>query len=138
MLRSRTFLTGHRSGMFEGGVDRRLVPMEKVSDMLLIYSLVHAHLSANVWVCVSKSLGTISISGDRSVVEMVDWFSVSVDIDKLAENVRNGPPEVGKFSNFTVNLTPIPLGFAVAEMEPLTLPLGLVGLKNGFSGRVAV
>ena len=36
MRRFRTFLTGHRFGMFEGGVDRRLVSIEKVSDMLVI------------------------------------------------------------------------------------------------------
>lgn len=55
-----------------------------------------------------------------------------------SEDVRNGPPLVGRFSNLTTNFTPIPLGLAVAEIEPLTLPLGFVGLKNGFSGRVAV
>lgn len=52
-------------------------------------------------------------------------------------NIQNGPPEVGKFEKETENLTPIPFGLAVAEIEPLILPRGSSGLKNDLEGRVA-
>ena len=50
-------------------------------------------------------------------------------------DLRNGPPEAGKFESETENMTPIPLGAAVPETDPLTF--GLLGLKNSISGRVA-
>ena len=45
---------------------------------------------------------------------------------------------MGRFEKLIVNETPIPLGFAVAEMEPLTFPRGSLGLLNSVVGRVAV
>jgi hypothetical protein len=53
-------------------------------------------------------------------------------------DVRNGPPLVGRFSKLTCKEIPIPSGLAVAETEPLTLPLGSSGLKKDFFGRVAM
>lgn len=54
------------------------------------------------------------------------------------ENIRNGPPLVGRFEKLTLKDTPMPFGFAVAETEPLTLPRESSGLKNSSVGRVAV
>lgn len=57
---------------------------------------------------------------------------------KEKKNIRNGPPLVGKFSNDTLNATPIPLGLAMADTLPLMFPRGSLGLKNEVEGRVAV
>lgn len=45
---------------------------------------------------------------------------------------------MGRFSNFTVYVTPLPSAGTVAVMEPLTLPSIAAFLKKGVSGRVAV
>jgi len=55
----------------------------------------------------------------------------------LGEDIRKGPPLVGRFEKLTLKETPTPLGLAVAEMEPLMLPRGSSGLKNSLVGRVA-
>ena len=68
---------------------------------------------------------------------MVDCHSVSFESQISLGDLRNGPPLVGRLEKVTWNETPMPLGFAVAETEPLTLPRGSSGLKNSFSGRVA-
>lgn len=86
----------------------------------------------------SKSLGTVAISWNRRVMEMVHFRKlVTILVFRENINIQNGPPEVGKLEKETENLTPIPFGLAVAEIEPLILPRGSSGLKNDFEGRVA-
>lgn len=74
---------------------------------------------------------------------MVHCLCVRLNFTKVRMNIsrcfnlRKGPPEVGRFENWTWKRTPIPSGLAVAETEPLMLCLGSVGLKKDWTGRVA-
>lgn len=86
----------------------------------------------------SEGLGAVAISWNGSVMEMVHfWKLVTILVFRGNVNIQNGPPEVGKLEKETENLTPIPFGLAVAEIEPLMLPRGSAGLKNDLEGRVA-
>lgn len=87
----------------------------------------------------AKSTSAVAIGRNWSRVDVIDYFVISWSrISVPGGNIRNGPPEVGRFWKFTFNWTPIPSGLAVAETVPLMLPRGSSGLKKDFAGKVAI
>lgn len=56
---------------------------------------------------------------------------------RSTNNLRNGPPLVGRLEKLTEKVTPVPLAVATAETRPLMLPRGSAGLKNSVVGSIA-
>jgi uncharacterized membrane protein len=66
-----------------------------------------AYLAADERVGMRQGLVAVAISGDRIIVDVVDWsLLVGLEEYRTREDVRKGPPDVGRFSNWTVKLTP--------------------------------
>lgn len=68
--------------------------------------------------CSYHHLALVPREGDRLEVMLGRHFMI------LKGHIRNGPPLVGRLEKLTWKVTPTPLGPAVAEMLPLTLPRG--------------
>lgn len=109
-------------------------------------SIASRRLATMIRVQMSQGARTVAI-GSRLFVDVVHciqgglvshYSAVASPLTGEAKNSLKGPPLLGKFSNWTLNLTPLPPGAATAETEPLTLPARSAPAKKGFLGRVAL
>jgi hypothetical protein len=100
-------------------------------------------LPTNEGVKMSECLGAVAVGGNGIDVDVIGWRqNVSDNVVNEEErteslNLLNGPPCLGRLLNWTLNQAPMPLGLAVAAMEPLTLPEGNAALSKAAAGSEA-
>lgn len=126
----------HLTGLGELGIARR--SLEWMSDVSIGVKLNGTHLAAFERVDMAKRSSAVAVAGHGCFMEVIDWKTCQDHpFTILKEDIRNGPPLVGRLEKLTSKATPTPLGVEAPETWPLTLPCGSLGSKNSLVGRTA-
>ena len=83
------------------------------------------HLAALERVDMAKCSSAVAVAWHGGFMEVIDWENYQDHFfTTLNEDIRNGPPLLGRLEKLTSKATPTPLGLEAPETLPLIPPCG--------------